>query len=147
MPGRYGQVSKMRMRILTEVIKNLFRKPVTIRFPGESKELSANYRGEHTFDLSKCRGCGLCAKVCPNKAIEIVTIKNGDKIIRYPKIDMGKCCFCGLCEDACPTGAIKLGRDMPRPVTDPSSLIKTPANIKNLESHEKGKRIRHKNGH
>jgi len=119
----------MKIRILIEVIKNLFKKPITVRFPKESKVISENYRGEHSYDINKCISCGLCAKVCPNKAIGMIDVKNNGKIKKFPKIDMSKCSFCGLCQDICPTGALKLSTNLPHSTTDPLSLIKRPDKI------------------
>ncbi len=116
----------MKLGILGELMKNLFRKAMTVRFPKEAKAISDGYRGEQSFDKSKCRSCGLCARVCPNKAIEMVGVKEGGGVRRYPKIDMGKCCFCGLCQDVCPTGAIKMTKSLPESTPDPSSLVKNP---------------------
>ncbi|MBN2043010.1 MAG: NADH-quinone oxidoreductase subunit I [Candidatus Aenigmarchaeota archaeon] len=120
----------MGMRIVWEVIRNLFRRPITVMFPEESIRISENYRGEQVFERNKCIGCGLCAKVCPNRAIEMVGVMEGSKKKRYPQIDMGKCCFCGLCQDVCPSGAIELTRKLPVSTPDPSSLIKMPCNMK-----------------
>ena len=114
----------MKISILKELVKNLFKKPMTIRFPAQSKPISKNYRGEHSFDKVKCKSCGLCAKICPNKAIEMVEVKQENEIKKYPKIDMGKCCFCGLCQDICPTGAIKLTKSIPKAITDLGLLVK-----------------------
>ena len=90
------------------LLKLFFRKPMTYRFPPEMP-LSEFSRGRHVLDMEKCRGCGACATICPNKAIEMVERETEDgKVRKYPQIDMFKCCFCGLCAEICPTGALKL---------------------------------------
>jgi len=55
-----------------------------------------------------CIACGLCAKVCPEKA---VVLEN-----QLARIDPAKCVNCGLCAEKCPTKAILLlnpPREMP----------------------------------
>jgi len=128
------------------VIKNLFRRPITIRFPNESNPVSKNYRGEHCYDINKCAGCGLCAKVCPNRAIEMVETTNKGKTKKHLEIDMSKCSFCGLCQDICPAGAIKLSTDIPSPTTNPLSLIKRSAIMKE-EKDENEKKTWYQEGH
>lgn len=53
-------------------------------------------------DQNICKGCELCAKRCPFKAI---TVKNKKSFV-----DSDKCYGCGICAVTCPTGAIKLHR-------------------------------------
>ncbi len=50
----------------------------------------------------ECRGCGICAKYCPEGAI---TIQKGKKTIDY---DL--CKGCGICARVCPFKAIEMVR-------------------------------------
>jgi len=117
-----------------KAVNYLFKKPRTLRYPFERKEPAIRYRGFHLNDWEKCTGCGNCADICPNEAIEMVeiaelkskpaeginpvrdktqtasAISNGVKNER-PKLDYGRCCFCGLCVDICPAGSLRLSRD------------------------------------
>jgi glutamate synthase (NADPH) small chain len=100
-----------------KAIKYLFKKPKTLKYPFKLKQPAMRYRGFHLNDWDKCTGCGNCASICPNQAIEMVEIsglessfKKGIKNER-PKIDYGRCCFCGLCVDICPPGSLTLSRD------------------------------------
>ena len=93
----------------------LFKKPKTLRYPFELKEPAMRYRGFHLNDWDACTGCGNCADICPNDAINMVEIadlapKTGQRNER-PQLDYGRCCFCGLCVDICPPGSLKLSRD------------------------------------
>ncbi|WP_251860995.1 trans-4-hydroxy-L-proline dehydratase activase [Clostridium sp. Marseille-Q2269] len=64
-------------------------------------------RKEHEimFFKERCTSCGVCAKRCPQKAIEIK-----DNI---PMVDEEKCKFCGKCTDFCPSNAREyVGKDL-----------------------------------
>jgi len=54
-----------------------------------------------TIDETKCVGCGLCVKVCPNHALGIVNH-------RPQIIDPRACDYAAACQEICPTGAINL---------------------------------------
>ena len=77
-----------------ELMKQLFKKPATNKFPlkyapasvtellskiraGKAKlnppvELPPNFRGKLSYERDKCTGCAACTKVCPANAIELV---------------------------------------------------------------------------
>jgi len=119
----------MKFNMLFEVVKNLFSKPMTVPFPHQSIPIPDGYRGEQVFDIDSCTSCGLCSRICPNRAIEMVAAPDEykDKYPKeYPKIDLGKCCFCGLCQDICPKGGITLTKGFFLSTFDPNSVIKVP---------------------
>ncbi|HBC92825.1 MAG TPA: 6-hydroxynicotinate reductase, partial [Pelotomaculum sp.] len=48
------------------------------------------------IDLQLCKGCGICQKECPNKA---VFIENKKAVVRE------NCSSCGICTRVCPVQA------------------------------------------
>lgn len=95
------------MELVTEALKNLFKKPVTEE---KSKEKGWFIRGRLSLDVSKCTGCSLCEKVCPSKAIAMAD-DSRTKLKKSPIIDLSKCIFCGFCVDCCPTKALAFTKD------------------------------------
>jgi NADH-quinone oxidoreductase chain I len=127
----------MSFEIIFSLFRNLFNNPMTVCFPSESIEIPENYRGEHFYDRNKCISCGLCAKICPDRAIEMIEAPGEYKEQypkKYPKIDLGKCCFCGFCEDICPQDCIKLTNHFFLSTFDKNTVIKRP-----FSDNEKGK--------
>lgn len=54
---------------------------------------------EKTRNIGLCTGCGTCAGVCPNSAIEMNVDSKGNYL---PHINKEKCDQCGICFDTCP---------------------------------------------
>lgn len=50
------------------------------------------------LSYDKCCGCGSCVFVCPQKAINLKSDKEG---FSYPKINYDLCVECGLCQKSC----------------------------------------------
>lgn len=94
------------MAMERELLKNFGRKPCTIIYPFEKPAPPEGLRGKHVYEAEKCIGCGLCARVCPAFAVELI----GEMGPRCEglKVYLGRCLFCQQCEEVCPTGAIKL---------------------------------------
>lgn len=78
--------------------------------------------GVAKIDRSKCGGCGLCAKACPNQLIVVHDITNRVDVLCSSQ-DIGKntrtackngCIGCKKCEKTCPFGAITVENNLAR---------------------------------
>ena len=114
---------------LTLTIRYFFSKPVTLRYPEVRYELPERFRGaqvlkRHPDGKERCVGCGLCAEICPSKAITIETSEGPDhsKVVDRYQIDLGLCIYCCFCQEVCPVDAVFLGKDYELTVTDPARL-------------------------
>jgi len=107
-------------------LKHFFKRPVTLKYPEQTRENSEVYRGRHVLKrdekgAERCTACGLCAVSCPAEAITMIADerKKGEegkyreeKYAAVYEINMLRCIFCGLCEEACPKEAIFLTKEI-----------------------------------
>jgi NADH-quinone oxidoreductase chain I len=102
-------------------LRQLFRRPVTQRYPEERPVLPGRHRGRHELErhengLEKCVGCELCALVCPADAIYVEGAENpadapvsiGERYAKTYVINLLRCIYCGYCVEACPTEALQM---------------------------------------
>ena len=88
-------------------------KPFTEPASAGPRPGAPRYRGWHINDRETCIGCGTCADICQNVAIDMVVVDEpakGDSGLR-PKVDYGRCCWCALCVDVCPSGSLGMSNE------------------------------------
>jgi len=73
-------------------------------------------------DLSRCKGCGNCSKVCPVQAIEIAQDGEEEKRRKWAVCELTLCLGCGVCYSACKLGAITM-KPRERRVFTPETLF------------------------
>ena len=114
-------VSRLRplAHLLPELVRTLFARRTTVRFPFESLELPAYFRGKVVIKPELCGGCGLCVRDCPAFALELER-KDHEwfRLIHY----RDRCAYCGQCADSCQQGAIVLANEFVRPVSQRDAL-------------------------
>lgn len=100
-------------------VREMFKRPVTYRYPHEDTPLSPNYRSAIKlirFDETNshdCVACLACERICPSFCISIEGGKvDGIKKKRAEKFDMdfALCSLCGLCIDVCPTTTLEYSK-------------------------------------
>lgn len=83
-----------------DIIKSLFKRPVTELYPFQRKPAPEQLRGKLVWDSTKCTGCQLCVKDCPANAIELIVLDKVAKkfVMRY---NQDRCTFCAQCVVNC----------------------------------------------
>ncbi|NLD98872.1 MAG: NADH-quinone oxidoreductase subunit 9 [Bacteroidetes bacterium ADurb.Bin408] len=93
------------------LVKNLFSKPATVKFPFEPRQFPEGSRGQVLIDTSTCIFCGLCQRKCPTSAITVIRAEKKWSIKRM------QCISCGACVDGCPKDSLKLDTKYTTPDT------------------------------
>jgi len=78
------------------VIKALFSRPATVRYPFVKRQYCRGARGRIDIDIAKCIFCGICQKNCPAGGIEV------DRTLKQWAINRMRCITCGACVEVCP---------------------------------------------
>jgi ech hydrogenase subunit F len=87
---------------ISTLVKNLFSKPATVKFPFAPREYPAGSRGQVVIDTQTCIFCGLCQRKCPTSALVVARAEKKWTIKRM------QCISCGACVDVCPKKSLKL---------------------------------------
>lgn len=89
-------------------MKQLFRKPATIKYPQGGLVIDRNYRGKLSYNPANCIGCNLCVRDCPADALEIINAGTKENKAFECHLNLAHCIFCGQCVDSCKKGCLVL---------------------------------------
>jgi NADH-quinone oxidoreductase subunit I len=92
------------MKTFFIALLNLFKKPVTTKYPVEKTYIPDDYRGLIGFDENLCIWCRRCETVCPPGAIVFSQDLEGKQTYHFNR---AVCIYCSECVRICPKeGAI-----------------------------------------
>jgi NADH-quinone oxidoreductase subunit I len=111
------------LRSLTATWGTMLRKPVTIQYPTQHREVPERERAfpvllwDFDVDESFCTGCHACERACPVECMTVTMMDNpkhatGEskrrKILDEFFIDYARCMRCNICVEVCNFDAIAM---------------------------------------
>ncbi len=109
--------------------RNLWRGPITIRYPHERAVLPerARFAVRPTFfedGTPRCTACMTCVRTCPDHILSLDVSVREDKTKHIDRFgyEVGACMMCGLCVETCPFDAVEMSHEYELAVTDPAAL-------------------------
>jgi len=67
--------------------------------------------GKIKIDIERCKGCGLCISVCPQKGIIISKSSNKAGYFPAQPVNKSDCTGCAMCAIICPDAVIEVYRE------------------------------------
>jgi NADH-quinone oxidoreductase subunit I len=125
-----GQLVRAVGRAMGVTLKNLARRPITVRYPTVKRVYPERFRGilALTYDREtgeeNCIGCRLCEYICPPQVIKVEMLKAEKR--NWAKtftLELYSCEFCELCVQVCPTDAIVMMRSFDLATADRRELL------------------------
>jgi len=111
-------------------MRNMFRGPITVKYPYEKLELPerARWAVKAIVDedgAPRCTACLNCVRACPDHIldVEVTTREDKTKHIDHFRYEVGPCMMCGLCVEACPFSAIEMSHDYELARMSPDELV------------------------
>jgi len=95
---------------LPELLRHIFKKPATVKYPFEKLQVPKDFRGTPVFHSELCNGCKVCVLDCPAEAIEIIRVSETEKKFKMILYN-DRCVHCAQCTESCPKDAITINTD------------------------------------
>ena len=110
------------LKYAPEALKNLFKPPVTTKYPAEPINYPQGSRGHIEIEIDECIGCGMCVRCCPCGTLSV------DKLAGTWSIDRFDCIACGYCVEKCPKKCLHMieGYQTPDANKSRSTYTKSP---------------------
>lgn len=91
------------------LLKSLFSKPATQKYPFGPKKHFPKTRGRIQIEIKTCIFCNLCARKCPTQAIVV------NKQEKWWSINRMRCITCDACVEVCPKKCLFMDSDYSKP--------------------------------
>jgi NAD(P)H-quinone oxidoreductase subunit I len=106
----WGKVTMKIVTMLKDVLRSLWQRPFTEKYPFEKRPTPERLRGQLHFNPEKCTGCCLCMKECPADALELITLDRKAKrfVLRY---HLDRCTYCAQCVQNCRFNCLEMSPD------------------------------------
>lgn len=110
------------LKYAPEALKNLFRPPVTTKYPAEPYVYPERSRGHIEITIDECISCGMCVRCCPCGTLSV------DRNAGTWSINRFDCIACGFCVEKCPKKCLRMveGYQTPGPKSDSETFQKSP---------------------